>query len=130
MKLKEFEKCWLEHFAAGVSEENIKKFVVSTGNYIWHIFSWKLIPEESYLVGEKARQAYDGADKTGAIYVKPFGKKISKPLEKGYETAGCLDALTEVYVVGEGFSWTYIKTHENDLCGPYFCRKNEGLEDK
>lgn len=123
MKLSTFEKRWLNHFAADVSKENVKKLVVSTGNYIWHVFSWKLIPEESYFIGEKARRAYDNADKTGAIYVKPFGKGISKPLEKGYETAGSLDALTEVYVVGEDFSWTYIKTHENDLCGPYFCRK-------
>jgi len=27
-----------------------------------------------------------------------------------------------LYVVAKDYSWTYIKTHENDLCGPYFMR--------
>ena len=30
--------------------------------------------------------------------------------------------MTELYVVAKDYSWTYIKTHENDLCGPYFMR--------
>ena len=123
MKLKKFENCWLEHFAAGISKECIEKYVVATGNYIWHIFSWKLLPEETYLVGDSARDAYDMADKNDAVYIEPFGEGITKALEREYESAASLDALTEVYVAAKDFSWTYIKTHENDLCGPYFCRK-------
>ena len=129
MERKEFEKCWLESFAASVSKENIKKYVVSTGNYIWHVFSWKLLPEETYLIGDRARDAYDVADKNDAVYIEPFGEGNIKALEREYESAASLDALTEVYVASKDFSWTYIKTHENDLCGPYFCQKNEGLKD-
>ena len=30
--------------------------------------------------------------------------------------------MTELYVVAKDYSWIYIKTHENDLCGPYFMK--------
>ena len=38
--------------------------------------------------------------------------------------AKAIDELVEVYVTGKNFEWTYIKTHENDWCGPYFMKKN------
>ena len=120
MNLQTFEKRWLQHFAADVPKEDIEKYVVATGNYIWHVFSWNLLPESSYLCGDSARIAYDQADKSGAICIKPFGKKGSGELPKEYMSASSLEALTEVYVVAKDFRWTYIKTHEEDFCGPYF----------
>jgi len=120
MNRKCFEKRWLQAFAADVSGEDIEKYVVATGNYIWHVFSWKLLPKESYLTGDPARAAYDAADKTEAVCLKPFSKNGSRPLPKEFVTACALDTVTEVYVVGKDYAWTYIKTHENDHCGPYF----------
>ena len=124
MNLRTFEKQWMNHFASGISKEDIKKYVVSTGNYIWHVFSWKLLPEETYLVGDEARRAYDAADKKNAMYIDAFGDGVCKALDEKYEKAASLEVLTEVYVAAKDFSWTYIKTHEEDFCGPYFCRKN------
>ena len=124
MNLRTFEKQWMNHFASGISKEDIKKYVVSTGNYIWHVFSWKLLPEETYLVGDEARRAYDAADKKNAMYIDAFGDGVCKALDDKYEKAASLEVLTEVYVASKDFSWTYIKTHEEDFCGPYFCRKN------
>ena len=124
MNLRTFEKQWMNHFASGISKEDIKKYVVSTGNYIWHVFSWKLLPEETYLVGDEARRAYDAADKKDAMYIDAFGDGVCKALDEKYEKAASLEVLTEVYVAAKDFSWTYIKTHEEDFCGPYFCRKN------
>lgn len=124
MNLRTFEKQWMNHFASGISKEDIKKYVVSTGNYIWHVFSWKLLPEETYLVGDEARRAYDAADKKDAMYIDAFGDGVCKALDDKYEKAASLEVLTEVYVAAKDFSWTYIKTHEEDFCGPYFCRKN------
>ena len=114
----------MNHFASGISKEDIKKYVVSTGNYIWHVFSWKLLPEETYLIGDEARRAYDAADKKDAMYIDAFGDGVCKALDEKYEKAASLEVLTEVYVAAKDFSWTYIKTHEEDFCGPYFCRKN------
>ena len=59
MTLNEFEKRWLAAFAEGISKKQLEKYVVSRGNHIWHLFSWELLPEGSYLKGDAAREAYD-----------------------------------------------------------------------
>ena len=122
MTSNKFKKLWLNRFASGISNENIQKYVVSTGNYIWHIFSWHLLPDGSYLEGEEARQAFDQADKDGAIYMDAFRHKFCRPLPEKLHHAADLDQFTEVYVAAKDFSWTYTKTHESQ-CGPYFFRK-------
>ena len=128
MKSEAFEKMWLSHFASGVPASDVRKYVLDTGNYIWHVFSWKLLPEEMYLTGEQARRAYDAAEKEGAFYLDGFGGRESEPLRPDMETARAIEAWTEVYVAGKEFEWTYIKTHEDDLCGPYFMRRADGKE--
>lgn len=120
MNRNRFEKRWLQAYAADVSKEDIEKYVIATGKYIWHVFSWNLLPKDSYLTGDSARAAYDVVDKTEAVCLKPFSQEGSRPLPKELTTAHALDGLTEVYVVGKDYTWTYIKTHENDHCGPYF----------
>ena len=48
----------------------------------------------------------------------------------GKITAAQLDQNEEdVYVVDEDFRWTYVHTHEDGWCGPYFCRNNESKGD-
>ena len=39
---------WLSHFANGISKDNIEKHVVSTGNYLWHVFSWELLDKKCF----------------------------------------------------------------------------------
>lgn len=121
MTKEEFYTKWLEVFASGISKDDIKKYVKSTGNYIWHIFSWELLNDNKYLKGNEAKEAYDTIDKKGAIYIEWFEDKHSKDILWNLNTAKALDDLVEVYVVGKDFKWTYIKTHEN-MCGPYFMK--------
>ncbi len=127
INIDEFKKKWLEVFAAGIPQKEIEEHVLSTGkyrNFIWHIFSWQLIPQESYLMGEEARRAYMEVDKSDAIFIEPFSKTDSRPLLPILKNPHAVDFLcVEVYNAAKDFSWTYIKTHERDLCGPYFCRK-------
>ena len=133
MDLDTFKKRWLEAFAANLSQEEIEKNVFPTkegyGQYIWHIFSRELISTESFQVGDEARRAYMQADKEGAIFIEAYwGAKIrSRPLPYMLHNPHMIDVvlfgLDEAYVVAKDFSWTYIKTHEGDLCGPYFYRK-------
>ena len=72
MNRNRFEKRWLQAYAADVSKEDIEKCVIATGNYIWHVFSWNLLPKDSYLTGDSARAAYDAVDKTDAVCLIPF----------------------------------------------------------
>ncbi len=128
-----FKKRWLEVFAANLSQEEIEKNIFPTkegyGQYIWHIFSRELIPTESFQVGDEARRAYMQADKDGAIFTEAYwGAKIkSRPLPKMLENPRMIDMLfpylEEIYIAAKDFSWTYIKTHEGDMYGPYFYRK-------
>ncbi len=121
MTRNEFHSVWLSHFAKDISRKDIEKYVVSTGNYLWHVFSWKLLDEKAFLTGNSARKAYDKIDKHNALYIEWFEDDKTKELTVKLNTANALDKMTEIYVVAPDFSWTYIKTHES-MCGPYFMR--------
>ena len=121
MTKNEFYSAWLSHFANGISKENIEKHVVSTGNYLWHVFSWELLDKKVFLTGNSARKAYDKIDKHNALYIDWFEDNETKELTAKLNTANALDEMIEIYVVAPDFSWTYIKTHES-MCGPYFMK--------
>ena len=121
MTKSEFYTNWLDHFAVGISKKAINEYVVSAGNYLWHIFSWELLDERKFLVGDDAKAAYDKVCKHGALYIEWFGNDEAKEMTRELGTADALDKMTEVYVVASDFSWTYIKTHES-MCGPYFMK--------
>ena len=124
MTRNEFLSQWLQSFACGIPKKDIEKHVKSKGNYIWHIFSWELLSENQYLIRNEARMAYDKVDKKDAIYVDFFEDKNPKDITCDLKNAKALDDFVEIYVVGKDFEWTYIKTHEGDLCGPYFMQRN------
>ena len=70
MKRSKFFEKWLEAFASEISPYKLEKHVTSTGNLIWHVFSYELIAEHRYLEGDEARKAYDRENKKEAIYQK------------------------------------------------------------
>ena len=121
MTRNEFYSIWLSRFAKDISRKDIEKYVVSTGNYLWHVFSWGLLDEKVFLTGNNAREAYDKIDKHNALYIAWFEDDETKELTAKLNTAKVLDKMTEIYVVAPDFSWTYIKTHEG-MCGPYFMK--------
>ena len=119
MTRNEFYSAWLSHFATDISRDDIEKYVISTGNLLWHVFSWELLDKKVFLTGDSARNAYDKTDKHNAMYIAWFEEDGTKDLTEELSTAKALDKMTEIYVVAPDFSWTYIKTHES-MCGPYF----------
>ena len=121
MTKSEFYSEWLNCFASDISKKDIEKYVVSTGDYLWHIFSFGLIDEKAFLTGDGARKAYDRADKNNAFYIEWFDDEEARALTPELCIAKALDGKTEIYVVAEDFSWTYVKTHES-TCGPYFIK--------
>ena len=121
MTKQKFINQWLRHFAPGLSKGQFEKYV--KGQYIWHVFSCDLIPVDGLLTGKDARQAFDGAIKTDCICCD-MHNGVTDQLPPQWDTAEKIDSqLDEFYVVAGDYSWTYIKTHEGDLCGPYFLRK-------
>ena len=123
MTKQKFINQWLRHFAQGINKDQYEKYVKD--QYIWHVFSWELIKPDGLLIGDAARQAYNEAVKTDCIFCDMFNNGgVTDKLSPQYDTAEKIDEnMTEFYVVAKDYSWTYIKTHECDLCGPYFFKK-------
>ena len=115
-----FEKEWLKVFAKTINKNELDKYVTHQGNYIWHIFSWKLLPEGSFLAGNEARKAFDEENKTNARYYEPWPDNGQHNPEYNSPSSKELDLLRECYVISSDKKWTYIKTHEGDFHGPYF----------
>lgn len=116
---------WLDVFTEGAAEADLGKHVLAEGNYLWHAFSWKLVP---CLEGEAARKAlaevpeerfylfYNEYPPQGASRVRPISKAEALEMKAPETFAG-----SDWYLVDKDFTWTYVHTHE-EMCGPYFCR--------
>lgn len=76
MEKSEFYKKWLNAFASDIPDSDIKKYVVSTGDYIWHIFSWELLDENEYLRVKKQKR--HTIRKTKAMQYTLSGLKMTK----------------------------------------------------
>ena len=122
MTKQKFINQWLKHFAKDISKDDVNRYIKD--QYIWHVFSWNLLNTDAFLSGDEARRAYDEVDKSACIYCDMFGSNgISDHMLNEYVSSKDIDkSLTELYVVSKDYSWTYIKTHENNLCGPYFIK--------
>lgn len=123
--IRRLRERWLDAFTEDVSEADLGKHVLAEGNYLWHAFSWKLVP---CLEGSDARQALEEAAESelylfyneyppqGASRVRPISKEEALSMRPPQTHAGA-----DWYVVDKDFTWTYAHTHESG-CGPYFCR--------
>lgn len=120
MSKQKFINQWLRHFAPDLTKKQYEEYVKN--QFIWHVFSWKLIDCTGLLIGDDARKAYDKVNKDNCICCDLFNSDgVTDKLPSQYDTADKIDSLTtEFYVVAKDYSWTYVKTHEGDLCGPYF----------
>lgn len=118
-KKNDFFARWLKEFATDLTDKQYRKYIHK--QYIWHAFSYNIIPKEKYLEGDSARQAYDKANKDGAISLQLDFEDKPTALTEEFDTAKKIEDYDEFYVVGKDFSWTYIVTHETDIgIGPYF----------
>ncbi len=115
---------WLDAFAGGAPEAELKRWVLSEGNFLWHLFSAGLVP---CLEKDAAKQALAAVPEE-TVYLfyceyPPEGAPLTRSLSKAEalalpEPEGLFGA--DWYLVNKDFTWTYVHTHEED-CGPYFC---------
>jgi len=115
-----FAEKWLKNFLPNLTAEEYDSCFLN--EFLWHAFSYELIDPMTYLEGAHARAAYEAADKEGALGIQwdyGLGEGHTIPLTEAY-SAQKLDKMPEFLVVGRDFRWTYVSTHENGWCGPYF----------
>ena len=118
--IKDLRERWLDTFAADVSEEDLGKHVLVGGGYLWHIFSYKLVP---CLEGDAARRALAELPDTECYRFYKEYPPQDQPRIKAIEMSevSSLPDDLDWYLVDKDFTWTYVHTHEED-CGPYFCK--------
>ena len=122
-KKNSFFARWLKEFAPEFTDYQYRKFIHK--KYVWHAFSFNIIPKEKYLEGDAAREAYNKANKDGAVCLQLDFEDTPTALTEEFDTAEKLESpdglYAEFYVVGNNYSWTYIVTHDTGIgLGPYF----------
>ena len=129
MNGEEFEKKWLKKFVPDLTQEQYESCYLN--QFLWHVFSYGMIPKDVVLTGEAAGAAYDAADKEGAITIQldkvmsALNKRKVKDIQTAeiaekYKKSKAVNKVQELYVVDKDWKWTYVSTHENGWCGPYF----------
>ena len=122
MSEEELIKKWLIVFGRNVDKKLLDEHVTSYGNLLWHLFTWG---EGPCLRGEDAKRAFDKLEYEEAIrFYDGYANHIEKVCVINKVSAKYVDKdkASEVYIVAKDFSWTYVRTHEEGVCGPYFCR--------
>lgn len=122
MSEEELVKKWLKVFGKNVDKQMMEEHVTSYGNHLWHLFSWGEVP---CLQGDDAKKAFDDLQYEEAIrFYDGYAGHIEKASVIGKLSAKAVDRdrASDVYIVAKDFSWTYVRTHEEGWCGPYFCK--------
>lgn len=122
MTSQEIVRRWLAAFGKDLAPLTIEERATSRGNHLWHLFSHDLVP---HLEGDEARDAFDQEDYAEAIcFYDGYAGHIedASEIEKLYAEDIDEDDGYDIYIVAKDFSWTYVRTHEGDYCGPYFCK--------
>lgn len=110
---------WEKAFANHMSDKEKKSIYLYDG-FLWHIFSFE---KKACSNEEQANRDFNSESKS-FCYVFYQLSDDALIIENGsLITADDFENGQDIYIVDKGFNWTYVKTHETGLCGPYFSRK-------
>ena len=71
---------------------------------------------------EIASEKYNVQEKADCVFLSNIND-IGFRIENAEAlTAKMLEQFIDVTVTAHDFSWTYVRTHEEGICGPYFCK--------
>lgn len=110
---------WLDAFAEGVSDADLGQHLLAKGSYLWHLFSFDLVP---HLAGDAATAAVPEGE-CWLFYMEypPMSQAHVRTVTR--DEIPSLPESLDWYLVDKDFTWTYAHSHEAG-CGPYFCRSN------
>ncbi|MDN3451845.1 DUF4275 family protein [Planococcus sp. APC 3906] len=111
----ELEQKWEEAFAKDMSQSQKRKMALK--QCMWNVFSWG---EIECLKEQKAIEAFDLQKKFGCYLIYTSSEEaIHIPKANQLKAKDITYICSDLYIVDEHFTWTYVLTHEED-CGPYF----------
>ncbi|MDP5277028.1 DUF4275 family protein [Chengkuizengella axinellae] len=117
---EKLKRQWEEKFTSCISKN--KKDEIYLYQYLWHVFSYELLPHEEK---ENAIKAFDN-EKKNKCYVFYQNQNHITGFPLKLENAEKIKAEDfkgeqDLYIVDENFTWTYVQTHEQEWgLGPYF----------
>lgn len=122
MTRTEFAEKWLHTFVPDLTKKQYQDAYLYIEQYLWHAFSYEVIPKEKVLSGDMARRAYQHVKKNNAIVIDMWNDDETSEITHEQMDTKELDCISEFYVVDKNWKWTYVSTHENDFMGlgPYF----------
>ena len=116
--IRDLRDRWLETFAPGLSEEDLGKYVLAGGSYLWNVFACDLVP---CLSGEAANQALTELPDTVCcrFYKEDPPQDEPRILDIPISEAASLPPKRDWYLVSKEFAWTYAHTNEGET---YFAK--------
>ncbi|MDJ0333540.1 DUF4275 family protein [Planococcus sp. S3-L1] len=109
------EQKWEEAFAKGISQSQKRK--IAFKQCMWNVFSWRKI---ECLKEQQAIEAFDLQKKAGCYLICTSSEEAIHITKANRLKAKDITHVgSDLYIVDEHFTWTYVLTHEED-CGPYF----------
>lgn len=89
--------------------------------YLWHVFSFDLLP---CLESDEARKAYDALERGEAILLSNWDDTAFQIADASALNSSDFDEMDDIILTDIHFQWIYVKTHESYL-GPHFYRTPE-----
>ena len=130
--LRDLKIKWIKVFGAKQTEKEIIDEIDLEG-YLWEEFN---CDRNDYLEGNEARKGFDQLKKRG-YYVfydnyrydfpdlAEYQNKAFEVLDWNKAKAKDFNKEDDIYIVDKYFRWTYVNTHEQGWCGPYFCTSSK-----
>jgi hypothetical protein len=116
-ELKSHQKAWREIFAKPLYK---KTGEWTKDNFDWHTFSFGYTPSFSGdLAWNKYRQAFKGIYLLLPNLEEGDGYKCNSEIPLNLSGKNI-----DVYICPLDYSWTFVNTHEEGMCGPYYCERS------
>ncbi len=119
-QITEFKRKWLQSFVPkNKIDFGIKSFCIDEGGFLWHAFSYEIL---NALKENSARIHFKSIPKKEAYLLDSISNELYYISDLSNFDVDLLDLENDVVVTSKDFTWTYAKTHEENLA-PYFYKK-------
>ncbi len=122
-RTKELMKCWAMNYLPSTTKREMREASIlgnrHYSNYLWHAFSFELLPTES---SETASSRFAQTEKDGCYVLLNFERIAYRIRSASHLSSEFINQFDDILVFDDAFRWTYCHTHE-EFCGPYFYDK-------
>jgi hypothetical protein len=116
-----FKLEWFDKFVPVDKREEARKCYCFDNDgccgYLWHVFSYEILNCHTKYV---ANEQFDNTEKHEAILLLNIDETAYRIKDTSKLTAKDFEILYDAILTDCDFNWTYVKTHEELQCGPYF----------